>query len=324
MQKNLESFFINKKFIYKKIEINNDSFKTILPLFSGESYPIFENSPFHILAYIKYDHDIFWVSQKDFSFILAINFNNNNILLLCPLIYNFQSFYETVLLIKKIINTKEIQIQSLNNLWMEKFKNELEKIEKRIEVRSPREVVYDVKKLIDLKGSEFSKIRNTKNRLIKNNILNFYAVDNENIQDVMNILNIWNETQGKKYQKKRKDKEKFMLETFKNINNSHEFKNFFCFEIGYINNQAVSLCVFHKSIQKEGWGIIYSIKGINRTCDGGFRGVSDATYLHCFEKAHNLGISFLNDGELGTEEGTASHKLRFKPVMFLKSFDLFL
>jgi len=93
-------------------------------------------------------------------------------------------------------------------------------------------------------------------------------------------------------------------------------------EIASVCGKDLGLLVYFLIPEHPGWGEIYMVKGINRSEDGGVHGVSDACYLHIFDSLKQLNCLYVNDGELGTESGTREHKLRFKPIFYLKSYDL--
>ena len=54
----------------------------------------------------------------------------------------------------------------------------------------------------------------------------------------------------------------------------------------------------------------------------GWRGILAGVGSSLINEFKNMGCIKMNDGELGSEIGTREHKLRFKPIAFLKSFDL--
>lgn len=304
--------FLLKKFLIDDLEcisfINN--------LYSTEPYPIFEHSLFHIDSYLSFDYEIFTGTSEFCSGIFA--FKKNKVVLFTPKVMSVDGLFFLKNLSFNLQNM-EIQIQNVSNSWIEKIQPKIEMIG-RVVKRSEQEVVYDVNRLVLLEGASYSNLRNARNKLLKNNKLFFKDVDLNNKNDVVRLIKKWNNVQGFKYSKNKEIKEIFVAEKF--VSYSRKYPNKVIMKIGYVEGVPLSYFILHKIDNKDDWGILYSCKGINRLSDGGVRGVSDATYYKAFEIAHNMGIKYLNDGELGTEIGTKQHKMKFEPLLFLKSFDV--
>ncbi len=317
----IEKFLKEEKCSFREAKVTPEDFKDISAVFSEEPFPIFEQSPQHILSYLKYDYRPIYTEAGCFRGVLLVA--EKDAVIFSPFISNFESFLGFVSRLKDFFSVGEIKIQNVSGDWLEKRKKDLSGIKHRIELRSKEEVVYDVPTVSHLQGSGFANLRNAEKRLIQSGELNFKDVEEKNLGDVLKVLEVWNETQGSKYEKKKKEKEKFTLEAFlgfKKILGNRDL----LFEAGYLNGNPVSISLMHRSPLKRDWGIIYSVKGINKPENKGAHGVSDATYIRCFKTASEWGLNFLNDGELGSEPGTRNHKLAFKPTMYLKSFDVFI
>ncbi len=287
-----------------------DDAKLISSLYINETDPIFEFSSYHVLSYLSFETEVYYL-ESDFGKSILLTRNNGEIELFTPLVEDLQKFLlwlEQSNIVKKILNVSQ--------KWHDKYSN---KINGKVISRSENEVIYDVNLLNELSGGSFSGMRQARNKLLNNDVLTFNQINNSNLSDALSVLEKWQNVQGMKYQKNKLDKEKFVYSKF------NEFVKqttdlYFC--IGYVDKKPLSVAVLHRVEWKNNWGVIYLIKGINRVTDGGIHGVTDATYYHIFQMAKRWNLNYLNDGELGNEEGTREHKLRFKPVKFLKSYDI--
>jgi hypothetical protein len=287
-------------------------------LYIHESYPIFEHSIYHILSYLGFENKLFALSGRFGKAVLCVGLNNE-IFLFTPVIYKFDHFIKLINKINAHYNRQSIRIQNVSENWMHKNINSTNRDFFNTIQRSKAEAIYNVNLLNDLPGKHFAKLRQAKNRLLNTGVLKFESVSQKNIGGVITLLKAWQKYQGFKYSKNKYEKEKFALTYLAKLSKN---KRDIFFEVGNVNGKLVSFFVMFKSNLKPNWGTIYELKGLNRAIDGGVHGATDATYYHVFQKAKSMGIDFLNDGELGIEEGTKNHKLRFKPVIFLKSFDL--
>lgn len=303
--------FTNTKIVKLGESFTNDQ-NFIRDLYASEPSPVFEFSSYHILSYLSFNSELYGI-ETDFGKSIVVVKNGSQIFLFTPKInniYNFKSWVKLAGCIKGILNISEN--------WLTKYSKYLKG---DLVIRSSNEAIYDVQLLNNLHGKEFTKLRNCRNKLLNNNQLLFQKVSSTNFKDAISVLEKWQLSQGGRYQKNKFEKEKYLFLKFLELSKQ---TGELVFEIGYINKIPLSVCAFHKVEWKKDWGTIYLVKGINRASDGGIHGVSDATYCHVFNIANKWHLKLLNDGELGSEEGTKSHKLGFKPVYFLKSFDILL
>lgn len=295
---------------------NDQSIGFINSLYSKEPYPVFEHNKYHILSYLKFNNELFAVENKYWKSILISQESKNK--LFTPMIVNVSEFINDL----KTSNIESLEIINVSQEWIKnnfaELKNNFNKVD--LISRSKEEAVYDLDVLSELSGSQFAKLRNTKNKLITNQKLIFKKLNTqEDLEQAKELINIWNLIQGYKYSKDKKEKEKYVLECL--VSESVNDKNLIV-EMGFVEGKPLCIVVYFLSPTHDKWSEIYMVKGINRTSDQGLHGISDAAYLHVFNELKKMGAKYANDGELGSEEGTRNHKLRFQPCMFLQSFDL--
>lgn len=312
LPKGIKSFKLGNNFVRDRRFIDQ--------LYKREPYPIFEHNVFHILSYLSFHNELFGLEGKFGKAILCLS-KNKEAFLFTPVINNFISFTSLINALKTSYKQRKICIQNVSQNWVRKVIPVKNKHLFNIKKRSGAEAIYDVPLLNSLSGKDFAKIRQSRNKLLNHQILTFEKLTPNNLHKALELLNAWQQTQGTKYQKNKYEKQKH---TYNKLVELSSKDNSLIFEVGEIANKAVSVVAMFKSRLKPRWGIIYELKGLNNKISGGFHGVSDATYCHVFNIAKSKRIVYLNDGELGSEMGTREHKLRFKPVIFLKSFDVYI
>ena len=152
--------------------------------------------------------------------------------------------------------------------------------------RSKEEVIYDLDLLTSLPSQAFNHLRQTRNRLLTSNKVCFEKINNSNLHVGFKLIEHWSSVQGYKYSKNKMDKEKFVLEKLVSFSYTHPELNLL---LGKVGSFTCSLSIFFLHPQFLQYGIIYMLKGINRSEEGGIRGASDATYLHIFSQLKKLG-----------------------------------
>lgn len=287
-------------------------------LYINEQYPIFEQNIFHVLSYLSFRNTIYGVSGGFGKTLVCIS-DENKVFLFTPVVNKHKDFIDFVDLLRISFKQDEVLIQNVSERWIEKISKFYKKHQYKILPRSIEEAVYDVDLLTKLEGKKFAGLRNSKNRLLNKGLLKFDVVSETNLGNCLEFLTKWQKYQGFKYTKNKYEKEKFVYTELLHL--SQLDKNLL-FQVGVVDDTTLSVVALIRSNIRTDWGIIYELKGLNRKNEGGIHGITDATYCHIFEKAKSIGLKYLNDGELGAEEGTRNHKLRFEPITFLKSFDV--
>jgi len=286
-------------------------------LYSDEPFPIFEHNHYHILSYLHFKTKLLGVHFHNGSCILSVD--EKNLVFFAPVAKNIEKLIQEFLSLLEYLKIPNSFITHISRYRLMKWQNVFKKFNFSIINRSKKEVVYDVSTLVELAGKDFAKLRNTKNKLLITNKLKFIDITTQNLQIAFDIVDLWNKVQGFKYQKKKDKKEKYVIKILAEIANKDKNLNT---KLVFFNNVPLGVIVYFVHPYREDWGEIYMVKCINRASDGGLHGVSDASYLKIFEDFKNSGVKWVNDGDLGVEKGTIEHKLRFKPIRFLQSFDI--
>lgn len=286
-------------------------------LYSGEDEVIFEQNPFYILSYLSYKNKLYGISSDAFRLILVNG--EKETFIFTPNVKNFEPFSLFVNGLKNHVGSSCLRLQNIS----EKKTKLIESFSppKEIIQRSKEEAIYDLGTILALRGGYLSGLRSARNKLLLTGKITFHKVNALNIKDALFVLQKWNQYQGLKYKKNKEEKESFMFSRFSKFNETFP-TNVFSFNVGYLEDHPVAVCAIQKSLINPKYGIIHLVKGLNSVVSGGAHGVSDATYLYCFNKMRNMEILYANDGDLGSEDGTRNHKLSFRPIRFLKSFDV--
>jgi len=314
-ESNLRLFKIGSSF--------SKDYNFICNLYEKEEKPIFEHSPYHVLSYLQYGNKLFGVVGNFGATILVVGKTDQ--FLFTPKVLDYKEFYQLVKSILTLFSRESLMIRNVSESWLRSFTGHFgtkQNLKIKVIPRSKEEAIYSVDLLTLMPGKEFSKLRQTRNKLLNKGLLSFREiVGKKDLSDSLKVLDKWNQVQGYKYTKKKINKEKYVLERFFSLRDKFDHV---VFGIGYIGDKPLSVYLMYRIPKKPNYGTIYILKGINRKSEGGRHGISDATYCYCFFQAKKWGIKFINDGELGSEVGTRVHKLGFKPIEFLKSFDVLL
>lgn len=297
-----------------------ETIKFINELYSQEPDPIFEQNWLHILSYTSFQNTLSYETLESGSFIQIFTPEHKSITF-TPFIQN-PSFWDELVLFHNNLLLSQIFIQNVSEHWLATqsdylnthFAGAVEYIP-----RSKEEVVYDIDRLTALEGGHYSNLRHIRNKLVINGGLSFEKISQVNLDNALHILHIWQRVQGEKYIKNKLEKELSVLE--KMVDFQHIYPQLQCV-LAYFEQRPVGVIVFFTVPTFPTWGEIYMVKGINKTTNGGVRGVSDGLYLYAFQQLKNMGCLYCNDGEMGYEEGTRAHKLSFQPSRYLKSFDI--
>ncbi|MEI7689367.1 MAG: phosphatidylglycerol lysyltransferase domain-containing protein [Candidatus Saccharibacteria bacterium] len=309
----------------KKISINNDLIESFSNKKSKETIDliikcidteqaVFEQSPDLLFYYISYGSNIM-IAKTKLGSILPITYDDNELIMSFPLILNFDELAQIVNSWKKSFNKISIKYYSENQST--NYTNELTTLDFVKNIRSENEVFYSTKLLSELPGKKFSKIRYKKNKIIKNPDFELKKFNLDMLDDAKFVLDNWNSTRLHIYKKDRKNKElNYLKQT--TIANNNNISN----HLLYYKKMPVGLLSIDHRIS-QGVSCTTILKGLNDETINGAKGSSDYLYFSTFEIASSQGIDFINDGELGTEDGTRIHKLQFQPILSRKVYDFY-
>lgn len=287
-------------------------------LLAPERTPIFEQSYLYITCCISYQSALYALSGPFGKAVLATG--PSTTFLMSPLVSNSSEFEILLSQLLTMMPSHQLNIRYLTESWIDINVPRLNSVSVIVRPRSTAEAIYDIHTLTRLQGPDFRNLRARRRKLLDSGRLTFRALsESGGLKDGIAVLEAWQRTQGLKYAKNRMERELYTINQFAKATVSPDEASF---DVGYFDGRPVAVAFFYRSQNVPEWATIHFVKGINHVEHGGTSGVSDATYCHVFELAERRGIVHLNDGELGTEEGTREHKLQFEPVRFLKSFDL--
>lgn len=296
-----------------------DSLNLVDRLYEKEATPIFEHSPYHVLSYLGFDYDLFFASAEGWESVVGVN--AGTVIMFTPRIKtDIKGFVQILIRLRVALPGLAIRIQNVSEQWIQDNQKSLDP-SWVVAPRSREEVVYSAPRLTQLSGAHFSNLRNMRNKIFSKGFIIYRPLTPENLKDAFAVLDAWQSSQGYKYTKNKAEKERYVLQKFAAF--ARLDPSNISAEIGYAQEEPVSVSVMHRCRNFPKWAVLYSVKGLNDPVLGGIKGASDAAYMRCFEKASKeWSVEYINDGELGFEEGTRAHKLRFLPERFLRSYDI--
>lgn len=245
--------------------------------------------------------------------IFPLAFNDGELILFFPLIIDWDEL--AALLKKWELNFEKITINYYSESQADRYNKNLKALGFNKKIRSANEVFYSIKKLSELSGKEFERLRYKKNKLNRLPGYELKALTTNNLDDASSIIERWNIDRSHIYKKDRSSKE---LNYLKMVASSkcEETKGFLL----YHNNIPVGiLSLDFRYSQNTVCTTI--LKGINRGPSGDSIFASDYLYFSAIDIAQGKSVDYINDGEIGLELGTKAHKSQFRPVMSRKVYD---
>ncbi len=306
-----------KKFGLEEVSVENIvHINNVTNYFKKQEKQLYEYCWLHMVLYNSFDKKILYTNNDNFRSYIFFEEETKKLIFFAPIIKNSQKFFLEILHLKDSIDI-EITLQSITNDYIQLIESNSQNIPFFVIPRSLNEVIYSTEILTKLEGKDFSKFRNIKNKFIKSKSLEVRELNNLTINDCITILDSWQMYQGIRYEKNKYEKENFLLSNIAKLNINNIYGKIF-----YFNKIPLSYAVYTKSTFHRDTAIMYLLKGINRPSDGGVHGITDMTYLYMMEELYKQKILYVNDGDLGQEEGTILHKLRFKPIKRYNYYDL--
>lgn len=219
--------------------------------------------------------------------------------------YDIDAVYDIYCKLEKL-SSFPVVIQEVDKKFADSFINKYTTFKKSV---AGKEFVYDADKNSKLNGHEFSDMRYRIKKFLK-----FYPnyeireLTSNNVDDVILMLNKWNETQGKKYFRATIGRDKRFLKEFA------DSPNMWC-NVLYINGECVGYCSLEKAF-KDNHSILVSAKALPQYCEAGY-----FLWHKTFEDAVKHNCTIVNAaGSYG--KGVYEQKNRWKPIKLVPTFNL--
>lgn len=265
----------------------------------------------HCLAYVdRLLHDTKYSSYllKTNSVNLAL-LENNNLYIFLPEIIpaEFESLYKDANSsgIKLGVRDVSKEYLNINNFYL------LKQYHYNLLSRSSEEVILSTHKLSKLVGQEYSALRSTVNKMEKGGLVQYAPLEPNDYLELRKLVDVWLTTQGSKYSSNRKEIDLQYLKFF--LENNDE--NFISRKL-YFQDALCGVALIE--IVRPGFGIYVMNKCLNGvSVQGkiyGASGLSKYLYYKTCCELEKIGISFVNAGSLGKEEGARKSKEELRPL----------
>lgn len=177
--------------------------------------------------------------------------------------------------------------------------------------RSSEETVLSTHKLSKLIGQEYSALRSTVNKMEKSGLVQYASLQPNDYLELKKLVDVWLATQGSKYSSNRKEIDLRYLKFF--LENDGE--NFISRKL-YFQGALCGVALIE--IVRPGFGIYIMNKCLNGVSiqekTYGTSGLSKYLYYKTCCELEKSGISFVNVGSLGKEEGARKSKEELRPL----------
>ena len=177
------------------------------------------------------------------------------------------------------------------------------------------EAVYDVKGNINLTGSHYAKLRNKKRKIQSDNCFETLPLDDTTYEAALAIVELWRNKKSGVYIADRTLAEVGLIRAIANRETGLQTSG----EVLFYAGTPAGLMITDASRDDTLIGVM--TKGINDSHYSGTGLASTYLYFRMFDIANEAGLSKINDGGVGTEQGTVDHKSGFRPT-FTRSYDI--
>ncbi len=284
--------------------------------FSREYTVLFE----HCLAYVdRLIHD-----TRYSSYLLKINsvnlalLENDSLYLFLPEINpaEFESLYRDANSAGMMLGIRDVSKEylNINNFYV------LRQFHYNLSTRSSEETILSTHKLSRLVGQEYSALRSTVNKMEKGGLVQYASLQLDDYLELRKFVDVWLATQGSKYSSNRKEIDLRYLKFF--LENNGE--NFISRKL-YFQGTLCGVALIE--IVRPGFGIYIMNKCLNGvSIQGktyGTSGLSKYLYYRTCCELEKSGVSFVNVGSLGKEEGARKSKEELRPIdIWLESYQI--
>lgn len=182
-------------------------------------------------------------------------------------------------------------------------------------IRADQEVFYDVQTMRELKGSQYAKLRNKK-KVLEDPDFVLRALSTSTLPDALLVNELWRSQRADIYARDRSQAEGSLMRAIAHGKSTTETQGV----VLYYRDQPAGISIYDFS--RDDVLIACITKGINDARRSGTTKASSYLYFYLFETAFAKGKTRINDGDLGTEEGTRNHKLQFRPSQLTRTYDV--
>lgn len=183
--------------------------------------------------------------------------------------------------------------------------------------KEPGDVIFDLKKCIEMKGNNYKGIRNGINRFKKDNP-NYCVKEltsNKVAEDAVKVIDEWRETQGLKYFRVTVGRDKEIFRIFWPVVDNI---NTFGIVVYDGDGKPVGASLACRSKANPEYGMELTTKVL---VDDKYRGLTDFTSDIIFRKMHNVGILYSNEAGI-YGKGTKFNKEKWHPIGNFTNYSL--
>ena len=229
-------------------------------------------------------------------------------------IYNPYYMHDTLDALLKVISELDklssapVEITDVTRAYADNFLSQASGWEK---VKSSDDVIQQADLLSELKGRNFSSLRNTMKHVRNDLKPEVQALNQRNANDAICVFERWKTLSAQKYFRITIGRDNRLIEEYCD---KMDFQNFFGY-VYYVNNQPSAVSFGCRSAKDPTWGQDVTCKALP-TC----KGLADFAFIHLMQEMHKKGITLVNDS--GGQGKVLLNKKKFSPLMTIPMYSL--
>jgi len=206
------------------------------------------------------------------------------------------------------VSSVPVEITDVDKAYAENFLSQTVGWEKK---KTSDDVIQQADKLTELKGRNFSSLRNTLKHVREDLRPLNVPLRPYNYQDALQVFNQWKETQGQRYFRVTIGRDLRLIEEYKDRT---DFEDFFGF-IHYIADKPVACSFGCTSAKDPSWGVDVTCKALPS-----YKGMGDFAFIYLMQALNTKGVKLVNDS--GGQGNVLKNKLKFGPLKTIPMYDL--
>ena len=207
------------------------------------------------------------------------------------------------------LSSVPVEITDVTKDYADEFLGQVKGWEK---IKTSDDIIQSAEHLAELKGRNFSSLRNTLKHVRNDLKPEIQALNSRNAQDAICVFNRWKEMSIKRYFRITIGRDTRLIETYCD---KMDFENLFGY-VYYINQVPSAVSFGARSTKDRIYGQDITCKALP-TC----RGLADFAFIHLMNEMFKKGILLVNDSG-GNSKPILDNKRKFAPVCVIQMFDL--
>lgn len=296
---------------YVRVERTEKFVWAFRQLYGVQSACLYNHSPIFPFSYLNRGKMKLFINEDwEKSGIIPVvqkNFELPTFFIHCPM-----SSTDNILNVVQALDKLSVHPCTITDVTAEFASQWVQTIPGWAKIKTSEDVVQDATKIREVKGRDFSSIRNGLKHVRTDLHPWWEPLSIKNKSDALQVFNEWKEVQGKKYFRVTIGRDLRLIEEYYD---SVDLKDYFSF-VYYVEDKPVAANFGCRSWYSPDWGIDVTVKAnIN------YKGMGDFAFWHLISEMNQAGIKMVNDSGAASKN-VKINKIKWKNPGFIQMFDL--